>query len=244
LRVAIVSDIHGNLTAFEAVLRDLKQTSPDLVLHGGDLADSGSRPAEIIDQVHALGWHGVLGNTDEVHTRPESLEEFAAESKAPASLWDAVREMAAWTHEKLGRQRIEWLGSLPRVLRRDSFALVHATQASLWKSPSAEAPDAEFQAAYEQLDRSMIVYGHIHRPFLRRVPHGWLTQMLIVNSGSVGLSHDGDPRASYVLIDGSSAEIRRVDYDLEKEIRSVQDCGIPRSDWVARTLRESAPQLP
>ena len=240
----MVSDIHGNLTAFEAVLRDLKQTSPDLVLHGGDLADSGSRPAEIIDQIRALGWPGVLGNTDEVHTRPESLVEFAAESKAPSSLWDAVREMAAWTHEKLGRQRIEWLVFLPLVLRRDLFAMVPATPASLWKSPSVEAPDAEFQAAYEQLDRPMVVYGHIHRPVLRRVPHAWLTQMLIVNSGSVSLSHDGDPRASYALIDGSTAEIRRVDYDMEKEIRDVQDAGMPHSDWIARTLRESAPQLP
>jgi predicted phosphodiesterase len=244
LRIAIVSDIHGNLAAFEAVLRDLKQTSPDLVLHGGDLADSGSRPAEIIDQIRALGWPGVLGNTDEVHTRPESLVEFAAESKAPSSLLVAVRDMAAWTHEKLGRHRIEWLGSLPRVLRRDSFAMVHAIPASLWKSPSVESPDAEFQAVYEQLDRPVIVYGHIHRPFLRRVPHAWLTQMLIVNSGSVSLSHDGDPRASYVLIDGSTAEIRRVDYDMEKEIRGVQDAGMPHSDWIARTLRESAPQLP
>jgi predicted phosphodiesterase len=58
MRIAVVSDIHGNLTAFEAVLADLGQTSPDLVLHGGDLAHGGSMPAEIVDRVRELGWEG------------------------------------------------------------------------------------------------------------------------------------------------------------------------------------------
>jgi len=77
MRIAIVSDIHGNRTALEAVLADLRQTSPDLILHGGDLADSGSSPVEIVDRVRDLGWQGVVGNTDEMLFRPESLEEFA-----------------------------------------------------------------------------------------------------------------------------------------------------------------------
>ena len=244
MRIAMISDIHGNQTAFDAVLRDLKQTSPDLVLHGGDLADSGSSPAEIIDQIRALGWQGVLGNTDEIHTKPESLDEFAARSKAPASIWAAVRVMSAWTHERLGEERIEWLRSLPGVLRRDDFALVHATPASLWNAPSPESPDAEFESAYKALDRSIVVYGHIHRPFMRCAPHPWLKEMLIVNCGGVSLSHDGDPRASYVLIDGDTPTIRRVYYEVEKEIRIVAESGIPHSDWIARTLRASSAQLP
>jgi predicted phosphodiesterase len=86
VRIAFVSDIHGNRTAFEAVLADLRETSPDLVLHGGDLADSGSSPTEIVDRIRDLGWNGLLGNTDEMHSRPESLEEFASQSSAPPSL--------------------------------------------------------------------------------------------------------------------------------------------------------------
>ena len=76
MRVAVVSDIHGNLTAFEAVLADIRQCSPDLVLHGGDLADLGSSPLEIIDRIRSLGWQGVMGNTDEMLPMPESLTEF------------------------------------------------------------------------------------------------------------------------------------------------------------------------
>ncbi|PYU57499.1 MAG: YfcE family phosphodiesterase, partial [Acidobacteria bacterium] len=66
MRVAIVSDIHGNRRALEAVVADLQQIAPDVVVHGGDLAAGGAHPAEIIDQVRSLGWPGVRGNTDEM----------------------------------------------------------------------------------------------------------------------------------------------------------------------------------
>src|SRR6266480_7864596 len=71
MRVAIVSDVHGNLTAFDAVLADIQRRPPDLVLHGGDLALMGAQPAEVIDRVRELGWPGVVGNTDEVLWRPQ-----------------------------------------------------------------------------------------------------------------------------------------------------------------------------
>src|SRR5882762_9457721 len=86
MRIAIVSDIHGNRTAFEAVLSDLRQTVPDLILHGGDLADAGASPVEIVDRIRDLGWQGVVGNTDEMLFRPESLEEFASRSPSLQAL--------------------------------------------------------------------------------------------------------------------------------------------------------------
>lgn len=86
MRIAIVSDIHGNRTALEAVLADLRQTAPDLIFHGGDLADGGASPVEVLDQIRDLGWQGVVGNTDEMLFQPESLEEFASQSAAPPSL--------------------------------------------------------------------------------------------------------------------------------------------------------------
>jgi 3',5'-cyclic AMP phosphodiesterase CpdA len=85
-RIAIISDIHGNQTAFEAVLADLRQTPPDVVLHGGDLADTGSIPAEIVDRIRSLGWQGVVGNTDQMLTSPETFVEFANQSPKLQSL--------------------------------------------------------------------------------------------------------------------------------------------------------------
>src|SRR5947209_18510101 len=95
MRIAIVSDIHGNRTAFEAVLADLREISPDLILHGGDLADGGSSPREIVDRVRDLGWQGVVGNSDEMLFRPESLIEFAGNLPKLQPLFAAIGQMAA-----------------------------------------------------------------------------------------------------------------------------------------------------
>ena len=239
MRIAIVSDIHGNRTAFEAVLADLRQTSPDLILHGGDLADSGANPAEIVDRIRDLDWPGVLGNTDEMHTRPESLEEFASQSSAPPSLWVAIREMAAATHALLGEERIAWLRGLPRLQIQGPIALMHASPQSPWRSPGPEASDAELESVYAPLGRPIAVYGHIHRSYIRSV-----SGMIVANTGSVSLSYDGDRRAAYLLLDGSNAAIRRVEYDVDRELKALSRCALPHADWVAKVLESGYPQMP
>src|SRR5712671_6749612 len=139
MRVAILSDIHGNRTAFEAVLADLQQTTPDLILHGGDLADSGTSPTEIVDRIRDLGWQGVVGNTDEMLFRPESLQEFANQTPQMQPLVAAIEEMAAATCEALGEERLAWLRGLPRIQIHGPMALVHASPESLWRAPGPEA---------------------------------------------------------------------------------------------------------
>ena len=244
MRIAIVSDIHGNRTAFEAVLADLKQTAPDLVLHGGDLADAGSSPAEIVDSIRGLGWQGVVGNTDEMLFRPESLEEFASQSSASPSLWATVRNMAAATRAMLGEDRIAWLRQLPRVKIQAPIALVHASPESAWRAPAPEASDAELESAYSSLAAPVVAYGHIHRPYIRRTSGPNSGERVIINTGSVSLSYDGDPRASYLLLDGVTPMIRRVEYDLEKEVQALLASGLPHADWVAKTLRSASPVVP
>ena|SRR5438270_12894780 len=145
MRIAILSDIHGNLTAFEAVLSDLRDVSPDLVLHAGDLADTGCGPTEIVDRIRELKWHGVMGNTDEMLVRPEALETFARASSAPPSLWDAVRESAAATRDALGEDRLEWLRDLPLTLREPDFAIVHATPENAWRTLPEHASQIEIE---------------------------------------------------------------------------------------------------
>ncbi len=156
-RIAIVSDIHGNLTAFEAVLADLRQTSPDLILHGGDLAQGGASPAAIVDQVRDLGWQGVYGNADELLFRPESLEEFAKQSTQIQPLLPVIREMGTAACEALGEERIAWLRSLPLVQMHGPLALVHASPESAWRSPGPEASDAELESVYAPLARPVAV---------------------------------------------------------------------------------------
>jgi putative phosphoesterase len=239
MRIAVVSDIHGNLTAFEAVLADLRETRPDLVLHGGDLADAGSSPVQIIDHVRDLGWPGVVGNTDEMLFAPEIFEDFASSRPHLNSIWTAAREMAAFTREVVGEERLAWLRDLPRMQIRDSVALVHASPETPWRSPMPDASNGELDAVYTVLGKPVVVYGHIHLPYIRT-----LSTMVVANSGSVGMPHDGDRRASYLLIDDLKPQIRRVGYDLDRAIEMLHRSRLPHSNWIVRILESGRPQMP
>lgn len=239
MRIAVLSDIHGNRAAFEAVLADLRETSPDLILHGGDLADSGASPVEILDRICDLGWPGVVGNTDEMLFRPESLQEFAMESPAMQPLAATIEEMAAWTREQLGEKRLQWLRDLPRLQGHGTIALVHASPGSLWRAPAPNASDAELQATYRPLGKPVVIHGHTHRPYVRS-----MAELTVANAGSVGLCHDGDTRAAYLLVDDFTPSIRRVEYDLDSELHALSACSLPHSKWIAKMISTGSPQMP
>jgi len=239
MRIAIVSDIHGNRAALEAVLIDLKQTAPDVILHGGDLAHGGSSPAYIVDRVRGLGWQGVVGNADEVLFRPKSLTEFSSSLPQLQHLWTAIEEMAAASRDALGDERIAWLSTLPMHQIVDSVALVHASPSSCWRAPDQAASDAELESTYGGYGKPIAVYGHIHHPFIRD-----LAGLIVVNSGSVSMSYDGDPRASYLLIDNGVPSIRRVEYKIEAEIKALEESKIPHANWIVRMLKTGRPEMP
>lgn len=232
MRVAVVSDIHGNRRAFEAVLRDLQQMSPDAVLHGGDLAANGAHPAEIIDRIRSLGWLGVRGNTDEMLWAPECLPQVAARHPKLGPLVFAFQEMIPATQAEIGEERIGWLKTLPHHRTLENIAILHASPSDLWRAPLEKASDNDLSEAFASLQCSVVVYGHIHRPFVRD-----LQTMKVANTGSVSLSYDGDPRASYVVIDGDKIAVRRVEYDNVSEADDILHSGIPHADWLSQIMR-------
>jgi len=223
--IAVVSDVHGNLVALQAVLAELDRLSPDLVVHGGDLALHGSRPAECVDAVRERGWPGVLGNTDEMlWTGP------------PGELPVPV-ESIGWTVAQLGPDRLTWLKAQPLEWRRGAeLALVHAVPGDLWKGIRADAPDAELEEVYGPLRAAVAVFCHIHRPFVRVMP-----AVTVANSGSVSISLDGDPRASFLAVAGGRATVHRVEYDLERAVADVLASSNPSRDWIAKRLRTARP---
>jgi putative phosphoesterase len=231
MRVAIVSDVHGNRRAFQAVLADLRQFAPDLVLHGGDLAYGGAQPAEIIDQVRSLGWTGVHGNTDEMLWSPQSLAEFAARQPKLGPLLSILEELIPPTLARIGEERLRWLERLPQQYSGEGFSLVHASPGDLWRAPMPNASDDELETTYGSLGARIVVYGHIHRPYIRRLP-----VITVANTGSVSQSYDGDTRASYLVIDRESVTIRRVEYDVESEAKELLRSGLPHADWMSRVL--------
>jgi len=233
MRVAIISDIHGNLTAFEAVLADLERRSPDLVLHGGDLVLMGAQPAEVVDRVRELGWPGVVGNTDEVLWRPQ--EQTRQEHRAPrlVTLLQLIfHAYAPATRELLGAERIAWLRQLPAEQQLEHLVLLHAAPGDLWRAPRPKADEAELREVYAPLGAGIVVYGHIHRPFIRQ-----LEGLTVVNCGSVGMPWDGDPRASYLLLEDGRPQLVRVDYDVEREVALLLSSRYPDAPRLAAMRR-------
>jgi putative phosphoesterase len=222
----VVSDMHGNLVAFEAVIAAVERERPDAVVHGGDLAVNGPRPAEVVDRVRELGWPGIVGNTDEVLWGGMAL--------VPETVRPQFQAMAAATAEMLGSERVEWLRQLPWEWRQDDLLLVHASPGDLWKAPPAGAPDADLMDTFGNSGASTVVYCHIHVPFVRR-----LSSLTVANSGSVGWPVDGDWRPSYLIIEDGQVMIRRVEYDLERELAEIRSSRYPTRSWLEEVHRQA-----
>jgi len=233
MRIALVSDVHGNLTALEAVIADIDRRGVDRVIHGGDLALMGARPAEVIDRIRQLEWPGVVGNTDEALWRPDEHERLLEGARQLAPLFDLIfGAYAPDTRERLGDERLGWLRELPAEHRDDRLAVVHAQPGDLWRAPMPDASDDELARTYAPLGSERVGYGHIHRPFVRA-----LDRLTVANAGSVGLPWDHDPRASYLLVADGAPSIVRVEYDVEQEIQALHASGHPDADRLGAMLR-------
>jgi predicted phosphodiesterase len=233
MRLAVVSDIHGNLTALDAVAADIAERGVDRVVHGGDVALIGARPAEVIDRLQELGWTGIVGNTDELLWRPEELEKQLRNApKLEPLLRMLFENYAPATLDRIGEARLELLGGLPESRSVANVSLIHASPGDLWRAPMPDAGDEELEATYDPVGADVVVYGHIHRPFVRR-----LGERTVANAGSVGLPFDGDPRASYLLLEDHGGELIRVGYRIEDEVAALRASGYPDADRIAEMLR-------
>jgi putative phosphoesterase len=233
MRLAVVSDVHGNLTALDAVIEDIAHRGVDRVVHGGDLVLMGPRPGEVIDRIRELGWTGVVGNTDELLWRPD---EHARQRDRAPQLQTLVRWLfdayAPYTLEQIGEERLAWLRDLPAELRIDGIAIVHAAPGDLWRAPMPDATDSDLDATFRPLGASTVAYGHIHRSFTRAV-----RDLVVANAGSAGMPWDGDARASYLLVEDDRVEVIRVDYDIDAEAREFQSRAHPDSERLVEMRR-------
>jgi len=235
VRIAVVSDVHGNLAALEAVVADLRRAAPDLIVQGGDTAVLGPRPAEVVDRLRELGWPGVAGNTDQMLWDASVRAEQERRAPKLRSWLDVLfGTLGPWAAERLGDERIAWLRGQPAEHRREGVRVVHASPEDLWRAPLPDVGDQELADVYGAAGVRVAVYGHVHRAFVRPMPG-----LTVANSGSAGLPWDGDPRPSYLLLDGAVAEVRRVAYDLDRARRDLDDAGFPLAAWLAVVQREA-----
>jgi predicted phosphodiesterase len=240
-RIAALSDIHGNAVALEAVLADVARTRPDVILVAGDLVLNGAQPGEVVDALRGLDDRGTLvvqGNTD---IAVADFDYAAAYPWMTDGVPDAIQDAAEWTHDTLGEDRLDWLRRLPgeRRWRADDGTLVLACHASPGSQTSGLDAGLDPSVTTERLARTdarVVVCGHTHLPEVR--DFGW---KIIVNPGSAGYSFDGDPMASWALIDVAdgnvTAELRRTEYDVLAAANAISARGLAGDVYRAATVR-------
>lgn len=240
MRIAVFSDVHGNLSALDAVLADIDNQSPDMTLFAGDLCFLGARPAECLRRVRERRIPSVSGNTD---------------------LWlvaggepERLRPLFEWGVAQLSPDELAWLGRLPFSVRvsptaraADDLLVVHANprdvngiifpteadQITIWGQ--VRQPDAELEPLLGGVEAAVVAYGHLHIPGVR--PWGALT---LVNVASVNMPGDEDPRAKYALLEWRggrwSVEHRRVAYDTDAEVAAFRGARPPNWEQAVASL--------
>jgi putative phosphoesterase len=213
MRILLVADIHGNWPALQAI------TEPrDVCLCLGDLVDYALEPKPCIDWVRREAHFVVRGNHD--HGMAQDVTVIGKNGFKYLS--GVTRTLIRPT---LNEDELRFLARMPlsRLVTIDNtrFLLVHATP----RDPLDEyaAPDPEFwRRRLANVEADVVCVGHTHQPYVLEVG-----DKLVINSGSVGQPRDGDPRASYAVIEDYKVELKRIEYAVEDTVRNVQDSTLP-----------------
>lgn len=243
MRIAVFSDVHGNLSALQAVLADIAQHAVDEVVFAGDLCALGPRPEACVKSVREASVVSIYGNTDEwVLGRQEPKQTLV--------------DLSKWTLAQLSEADRAWLDALPFEHRisptaraGDDLLIVHANPVDV--NQLIFPPEDEQKRRYGRVRQSdgdlaellagtrcaALVFGHLHIPYIRT----W-KQLRLFNISSVSVPGDGDPRAKYGLFtwDGMSwsFERRRVEYDVQAEIDAYRQRRPPRWLEIVETIEK------
>ncbi len=226
IRLAIISDIHGNLPALEAVLADIEAQGISDIYHLGDLVGYNPFPNETVMLIAGRRLPGITGNYDQAVLAqvPDPIGELLNAKITPMG-----REIYAWTVREVTMQSREFLAAQPRQLSlvRGKWRLL-LTHGSPWHIKDyvrPSWPDEMVGDLLAEVEEDILLTGHTHIPLVRQVSGKWL-----LNPGSVGFPKDGNPLAAYAILDlGQELQvsIRRVEYDIERTIQAILERGLP-----------------
>ncbi|HEY3524463.1 MAG TPA: metallophosphoesterase family protein [Candidatus Limnocylindrales bacterium] len=240
-RIAVLSDVHGNVAALEAVRKAVKAAKPDAIMICGDHVLNGPEPGATVDALRALESDGALvvqGNTD------VAVADFDYSAAFPGftdGVPDSYRAAAEWANDELSDEQLDWLRRLPaeRRLRIEDTLLLacHASPGSQTQGFDGALDPTVIYERVARTDARIICCGHTHVPEIRDL--GW---KVIINDGSAGYVFDGDPTASWGLVtisdDGeATAEIRRTEFDALSVANAISARGLPGDVYRAATVR-------
>jgi len=265
MRIAIFSDVHGNLTALQTVLDNIfSQPDIDHIVFAGDLCIFGPRPKACIDLVRKYDVTCLVGNTDQwILTSPPIRDEMDEAMRLRRMRQQAV---CRWTARQLDQESLAWIDSLngsfkkifsPTSSLADSLLIVHANPVDLNEIifppidkqlelyGKVRQTDNDLEPLLSSVQERFIAFGHIHIPSIRH----WKDKVL-VNVSSVNLPGDGDPRAKYALLsweesNGWAVQHHRLPYKVDSEISAFQDYQPPGWEDQVAQLKSSGfyPQI-
>lgn len=235
MRIAIISDIHGNLVALCTVLHDLaQQPVVDQIVIAGDLCLNGPRPKEVLEVVRALGCPVIQGNVDQ--------ETVTGAPKKGAR----KRSVIGWTQEQIGQEGIDYLDALPfshRVANAEGSdaLIVHANPLNQEDAIFPTSSEDKLEELLGKVEPTIgaLAFGHFHVAYMRRWQH-----LLLLDVGSCGLPRDQDVRASYGVLtwqdEGWQGEIRRVEYDVKEVVKQLKESRMPHVEKRIKILTEAS----
>jgi predicted phosphodiesterase len=218
MRVAALYDIHGNLPALEAVLAEVESVGVERLVIGGDFI-WGPFASETINLLRALGDRAVIiaGNSER-----EVVDRLDLTGELPSHLVGAVR----WTAERLGDDQLEFAAGLAKTFVLDIDGLgptlfCHATPRSDEELITQVTPDNELAEVLAGVEQNVVVCGHTHMRYDRRVGAA-----RVVNPGSVGMPYEPEPGAYWALL-GPDVRLRRTTYDIDGAVERIRVTGFP-----------------
>jgi predicted phosphodiesterase len=230
MRVAVLSDLHGNAVALDACLADLAaEGGADRIVAAGDLCMDGPRPKGVLRRLREAGAAVVRGNTDRMIAVEDAAQYEPDE-----------RDALLWQRGALGPELVAWLGAAPLTLAigegPDGLFISHATPARDDEHVWPDAPDEQLEHISAGVVQQTMAFGHLHVPYVRR----WRDR-LFVNVASAGLPKDGDPRAHYAIFTrqpgGWSVRSRRVAFDVDRVEKQIRTSGMPGAKERIAVLR-------
>ena len=245
MKQAVISCLHANLPAVQAVLNDIDRQGIDTITCLGDLVGYGPHPNEVVDLIKEREIPTCQGCWDEDVV--DGLD--ACDCSYPSQLAERRGHLAhKWTTEKLTNENKDFLASLPTSIRRDKLLFVHG-------SPNSQheylLPDMDAFAALERVEMAgaeTLFCGHTHLPYVRELGQGSIRVTLkntpnkqteekemnlpmrrIINAGSVGEPRHGGSQATYVIFDDKTnkIDIKEVSYDIDRTCKAIIEAGLP-----------------
>ncbi|MBN1333779.1 MAG: YfcE family phosphodiesterase [Synergistales bacterium] len=227
MKIAVLGDVHANLPALEAVLEDVFSREVEMIFNTGDYTGYGPFPDETVRTLRSLEIVSVIGNYDrKVLKADRKLEEW--KQKKRKEKWNAFK----WALDHLSDESRKYLCSLPREQRfkvkGKDFLISHICPESPSEYLDARTSPETFRNIAEKLHAHVIIMGHSHSAFSYRSGNTWF-----INPGSVGRPVDGDPRASYAILDIRpdllEIQLYRVEYDVKSTLKGLEEKGLPDS---------------